>query len=135
VTSLASLVVNAAVSFALYQPLGIAGIVIGTAVSSAAMTALQAAILRRRLGGLDLARTASAVMRILAAAVLLGLVTYVVWWALDDLLGRGLLAQIVSVGLAIVAGGAAYVAAVLAAGIPEARQIVDLFARRLRRSR
>ncbi len=33
------------------------------------------------------------------------------WWPLDQILGRSLLAQIVSVGLALAAGGAAYLAA------------------------
>jgi putative peptidoglycan lipid II flippase len=133
-TSLASLVVNIAVSFALYKPLGIAGIVIGTAVSSAAMTVLQAAVLRRRLGGLDLARTLSASVRIVLASALLGGVSYVVWWALDDLLGRDVLAQVISLGVALVAGAGTYIAVVLAMGIPEARQILDLLARRFGRS-
>ena len=43
--------------------------------------------------------------------------------------------EIVSVGVALFAGAAVYGAIVLKAGIPEARQIVDLFARRLRRGR
>jgi putative peptidoglycan lipid II flippase len=133
-TALASLVVNAAVSLALYKPLGIAGIVIGTAVSSAAMTVFQAAVLRRRLGGLDLPRTIATFVRIVAAAALLGVVAYGVHRLLDDLLGRSLAAQIVSVGVALIAGAAVYTAAVLAARIPEARQIADLLGRRLGRS-
>jgi putative peptidoglycan lipid II flippase len=132
-TALASLVVNTAVSLALYQPLGIAGIVIGTAVSSAAMTVFQAAVLRRRIGGLDLVRTVSAFARILAASALLGLVAWGIHKGLDHVLGRSLIAQIVAIGVALAAGAAAYTAAVLAARIPEARQIVDLFARRLTR--
>jgi putative peptidoglycan lipid II flippase len=63
----------------------------------------------------------------------LSAVAYGVWWVLDDLLGQSLIAQIVSVGSALVAGSAAYAAIVLALRIPEARQIVDLFASRLRR--
>jgi putative peptidoglycan lipid II flippase len=136
-TALGSLVVNAAVSLALYKPLGIGGIVLGTAVSSAAMTVLQAAILRRLLGGLDLRRTLAAAAWILVAAALLGAVAYGAWWGLDRVLGRSLPAQIVSVGGGVLAGSAVYGAVVLAARIPEARQIVDLLARRMgpRRSR
>jgi putative peptidoglycan lipid II flippase len=134
-TSLASLVVNTVVSLALYKPLGIAGIVIGTAVSSAAMTAFQAAVLRRQLGGLDLARTLTAMAKIVAASAVLGLVAYAVWWELDRLLGRGLIAEIVSVGAALAAGVAVYTLIVLRAGIPEARQIADLLGRRLGRGR
>jgi putative peptidoglycan lipid II flippase len=133
-TSLASLVVNTAVSLALYKPLGIAGIVIGTAVSSLAMTIFQAAVLRRRLGGLDLPRTITVFAKIVAASALLGVVAYGVWWGLDQALGRGLAGQIVSVGVALAAGAAVYAAVVLAAGIPEARQIADLVGRRLGRS-
>jgi putative peptidoglycan lipid II flippase len=134
-TALGSLVVNAAVSLALYKPLGIAGIVLGTAVASAAMTLLQGTLLRRELGGIDLARTMNAVMKILLAAAVLGAVTYLVHRGLDSLLGRSLVAQIVSVGAALAAGAAVYGVIVLKAGIPEARQIVDLFTRRLRRGR
>jgi putative peptidoglycan lipid II flippase len=132
-TALGSLVVNAAVSLALYGPLGIAGIVLGTAVASAAMTVLQATVLTRRLDGIDLRNTLNAVARIVAAAVVLGLVAYGVWWAIDQALGRSLPAQIVSVGVALIAGSVAYAAIVLKAGIPEARQIADLLGRRLGR--
>ena len=69
-----------------------------------------------------------------AAAVLLGGVAYGAWYGLDDLLGRSLPAQLVSVGVALALGGIAYAAVVLRSGLPEARQIADLFARRLRRS-
>jgi putative peptidoglycan lipid II flippase len=134
-TALGSLAVNAAVSLALYKPLGIAGLVLGTAVASAAMTLLQGTLLRRELGGIDLARTMNAVVKILAAAAVLGVVAYLVHRGLDSLLGRSLIAQIVSVGGALAAGAAVYGTIVLKAGIPEARQIVDLFARRLRRGR
>jgi putative peptidoglycan lipid II flippase len=132
-TSLASLVVNTVVSLALYKPLGIAGIVIGTATSSAAMTVFQAAVLRRRLDGLDLPRTLRAAAQIVAASALLGLVAYGVWWLLHEALGDRLVAQVIEVGVALAAGAAVYAATVLALRIPEARQIVDLFARRLKR--
>jgi putative peptidoglycan lipid II flippase len=131
--ALISLVVNAAVSLALYGPMGIGGVVLGTAVASALMTVLQAQRLSAELGGLQVGRTLRAVAIMLAAAALLGGVAYGAWYGLDALLGRSLPAQIVSVGVALAAGGAVYGAAVLRAGIPEARQILDLFARRVAR--
>jgi putative peptidoglycan lipid II flippase len=131
-----NLAVNVAVSVALYAPLGIAGIVIGTAVGSAAMTAAQLLVLRGRLGGrLDATRTALTLLRILVAAAGLGAVAWGVWHALDDALGRSLAAQLASVTGGLVAGGLAYAGLVLALGIPEARQIAELAARRLRRAR
>ena len=129
-----TLVINVVVSAALYEPLGIAGVVLGTVVATAAMTVGQAFYLRRRIGGLQLGTTFRAIARILVAAAILGGVAYGVWYVLDEALGRSLAAQIVSVGSAITLGSAAYAAIVLALRVPEARQIVDLFARRFRRS-
>jgi putative peptidoglycan lipid II flippase len=128
-----TLAINGAVSGALYGPMGIGGVVLGTVVSTAAMTAGQAFYLRKQTHGLELGTTAVAVAKMLAAAAAFGAVAYASWWALDDALGRSLLAQIVSVGTGLTLGSATYAAVVLALRIPEARQIVDLFARRLRR--
>jgi putative peptidoglycan lipid II flippase len=129
-----SLAVNAIVSLALYEPLGIGGIVIGTGVSNLVLTLLEARRLRAELGGLEVTRTLRATALMVAAAALLGAIAYGAWYALDELLGRSLPAQLVSVGVALALGGLAYAAVVLRSGLPEARQIADLFARRLRRS-
>jgi putative peptidoglycan lipid II flippase len=128
-----TLAINAAVSGALYGPLGIGGVVLGTVAATAAMTAGQAYYLRRRIGGLQLIVTARAIAKMLVAAAAFGAVAYGVWWVLDDALGRSLAAQVVSVGAALTVASAAYAAIVLALRIPEARQILDLFTRRLRR--
>ena len=130
--AIASIVVNTAVSVALYAPLGIAGLVIGTVVGNAAMAAAQAWRLRSELGGIDGRRTAIAAGQMILAAGLLAGTAYATWWLLDDLLGRGLVAQCVSVGLALAAGGLVYIGSVLLMRIPEAGQILDLLAGRLR---
>jgi putative peptidoglycan lipid II flippase len=128
-----SLVVNAVVSFALYKPLGIAGPVLGTVISNALLTILEGYYLRRELGGLELERGLLAVFGMVAGAALLAEVTYVTWWALDDVFGRGLIGQLISVTGGLGLGAAAYAAVVLWLPIPEARQVLDLFARRVRR--
>ena len=130
----ATLVINAGVSASLYGPLGIGGVVIGTAVASAAMTAGQAYFLRPRLNGIELPQTLKAVAQMIVAAAVLAGVAYASWRGLDALLGRSLPAQIVSVTAALTAGSLAYAAVVLALRIPEARQILQLLAGRLRRS-
>jgi putative peptidoglycan lipid II flippase len=129
-----TLAINIAVSAALYEPLGIAGVVLGTVVATAAMTVGQGFYLRRRIGALQLATTARTTIQIVGAAAILGLVAYAVWYGLDSALGDSLLAQIVAVGTALAVGSAVYAAIVLALRIPEARQILELFTRRLRRS-
>ena len=128
-----TLAINVGVSLALYRSLGVGGIVIGTAVSTAAMTVGQAVYLRRELQGLELRRTLAAVTRILLAAALLGGTAYATWWLLDAALGRSFPAQLVAVGTGLTAGALVYTGLVLLLRIPEAGQIADLFARRLRR--
>ncbi|MEA2288643.1 MAG: putative peptidoglycan lipid flippase [Solirubrobacteraceae bacterium] len=129
-----NLAVNVVVSVALYKPFGIPGIVMGTAASSAAMTLAQAHFLRRELHGrLEARETLVAVARITAAAALLAAVSYGTWFLLDGWLGRGLFGQIAAVGVALTAGTVVYALAVRLLGVPEARQIEALLARRLRR--
>ena len=71
--------------------------------------------------------------RLTVAAALLAAVAFGTWAALDALLGRGLVAQVLAVGTALTAGTAAYAAAIAAAGVEEARPIAALLRGRLRR--
>ena len=119
----ANLVVNALVALALYEPFGIAGIVIGTVAGTLVMTIAQGWLLRGRLGGIEGAATLAAAARILAAAGLLAATAYAAWYGLDDALGRSLAAQIAAMAVAIGAGLAVYAAAVWVLGVKEARQI------------
>ena len=107
----ASLVVNALVALALYELLGISGVVLDGGGDGGA--AAQAWILRRDLGGLEARRTASAIARMLVAAAGLAGVSLLVWSGLDAALGESLAAQVVSVGAAVGAGLALYAAMVL----------------------
>jgi putative peptidoglycan lipid II flippase len=129
-----NMALDVAVSLALYKPLGIPGLVLGTVAGNVAMTLGQTWRLRDLLeGSLEGRRTLTAVVQMCAAAALLGLAAYGVWWGLDQALGRSLLAQVVAVGAALAAGVAVYVGAVLALRIPEAQQIRALVAGRLKR--
>ena len=92
-------------SVALYKPFGIAGIVIGTGVSSAVMTLAQMYFLRRELHGrLDVRRTLVVVIQVTLASALLAGAAYGTWYLLDQALGVGLLAQLLSVGVALSVG-------------------------------
>jgi putative peptidoglycan lipid II flippase len=124
------MVVNALVAFALYEPLGIAGIVLGTVVGTLAMTVAQGWILRGELGGIEGAALVGAVARMLLAAGALAAVAYGAWYGLDELLGRSLPAQVVTVAAGVGAGLLAYAAAVWALRVPEARQVVRLLGAR-----
>ncbi len=129
-----NMIVDIIVSVALYKPLGIAGLVIGTAAANAVMTALQYRRLRIGFNGrLDDAQNLMITVRVLLASAVMAGIAWLVWMGLDSLLGRSLPAQIISVGLAITLAGLFYMKAVLTMRIPEARQIETLVMGRLRR--
>jgi putative peptidoglycan lipid II flippase len=122
-----NMVVDIIVSIALYKPLGIAGLVIGTVAANAVMAFLQLQRLRIGFNGrLEGAQTTMITARILVAAALLAGVSWAVWYLLDRLFGRSLPAQIVSVGAASAAGIWLYARAVLAMRVPEAYQVYRL---------
>lgn len=126
-----NLLVNLAVSLALYKPFGIGGVVAGTVAGNVVLVGAQLLMLRPLLGGrLGLGRTAADAAKMLGAAAALAGVGYVGWWALDELLGRGLLAQVVAVGLGSAAGLSVYAGLVLVLGVPEAARITRLLRRR-----
>jgi putative peptidoglycan lipid II flippase len=124
-----NLVVDIIFSFAFYSPFGVGGVVAATVIATISSVVAQAVILRRQLHGLDLPRLIDTSLRVVAAAALLAGVSYLIWYGLDDALGRSLIAQIISLGIALAAGFATYFAAVLALRVPEANQIVRLLRR------
>jgi putative peptidoglycan lipid II flippase len=83
-------------------------------------------MLRRRLTRLELGRTIDSALRITAAAAVLAGVTFGVWWALDEVLGRAFVAQLVSVLGAIAAGGAAYLFSCRLLGVRELDALLSL---------
>ena len=125
----ANLAITAVAALALYAPFGVGGIVAATAIATAASVVAQSVILRGELGGLELPQLANTAIRVTIAAALLAGVSYLVWDVLDDALGRDTLAQIVSLGAALVAGAAVYFGAVFALRVPEADQILRLLRR------
>jgi putative peptidoglycan lipid II flippase len=130
-----NIVVDVIVSVALYKPLGIPGLIIGTVAANAVMTALQ--LQRLRIGfdhRLEGAQTTMITARILVASVLLGAVSWGVWQLLHSLLGGSLAAQLASLGVAGAAGVYVYARAVLAMRVPEAHQVSRLIRARLRQA-
>jgi len=131
-----NMVVDIIVSIALYKPLGIAGLVIGTAVANVVMTALQIQRLRVGLNGrLEGGQTLMITVRIAVASAVMAALGWIVWKALNDLVGTSLIGQLISVGFAISLAGFVYVRLVLALRIPEARQIEQMVMERLGRAR
>jgi putative peptidoglycan lipid II flippase len=132
--AVANMGVNVALSALLYKPFGIAGIVLGSVAGTLTMASLQGWKLSQLLHGIEGRRSLIAMLKMLGAAALLAGVSYVVWYGVDQALGRGLIAQIISLGLGIAAGIAVYAAGVSALHIEEAHQIRRLAASRFGRA-
>jgi putative peptidoglycan lipid II flippase len=133
VIAVANMVVNVGLSAILYKPFGIAGIVLGSVAGTLTMATLQGWQLSQLLHGIEGRKSLLAMLKMLAGSALLAGVSYLVWYGLDQALGRGLIAQIVSLGIGMLAGIAVYVGAVYAMRIQEARQIRSLVASRFGR--
>jgi len=128
-----NVIVDVIVSLALYQPFGVAGLVIGTLAANVVMAWLQIQRLRTGFNGrLELGQTAKITARILVATAISTAVGWLLWSGTDAGLGRSLLAQIVAMGISLTAAGLIYARLVLLMRVPEARQIEALIMGRFR---
>jgi putative peptidoglycan lipid II flippase len=126
--ALANLGVNAALDAAFYS-FGVWGIPLSTSVVNIAGTAALVILLRRRLGRIDGAETASVFMRVTIASGLLALVAWPAWRGLDAVVGRSAGGQVVSLGVALTAGGLVYLFACRALEVRELDALLALRAR------
>ncbi len=102
-----TLVLNAVLDLAFYR-VGIWGIPFATSLVNVVGVAFLVYFLRKRVGGLDLARVSDAVVRIAIASAALGAFAFGVWYALDQALGRSIPTQVVSLGAALLVGSGVY---------------------------
>jgi putative peptidoglycan lipid II flippase len=123
--ALSNLGLNAALDAAFYR-LGTWGIPLSTTVVNIAGTAALLELLRRRLGRIEFTETASAFVRVVLASAVVAAVSYGVWRGLDAGVGRSLGGQVFSLGLALVGGIAAYVAACRALDVRELQALLSL---------
>jgi putative peptidoglycan lipid II flippase len=130
ITGVVNLALNAGLDLAFYKPLGVGGITLSTSLVSLFNFFALMFLLGPRIGGVDARRIAWSAARSIMALVPLGVAAYAVWWSLDGVLGRALWAQVLSVGLAYVAGGVAYLGAAWVMRMPEIHELVHVIRRR-----
>jgi putative peptidoglycan lipid II flippase len=123
-----NLLLNAALNAALYR-VGIWGIPLATSLVNIAGTAALLYYIRLRLGRVEGRALASSYGRISIAAALAAGAAYGAWLLLDELLGRALGAQLVSVGLGILAAGAVFLAVAWLIRIRELNTLLSLVGR------
>ena len=124
----ANLVFNTALYVAFYR-LGPWGIALAVSVANVAATLVMLQLLRRRLRRLEFRETARSVTLVTLSAALLAASAYPLWRLLDDVLGRSLPAQIVSLGTALAVGLGVYLVSCRLLGVREVETLLSLRAR------
>jgi putative peptidoglycan lipid II flippase len=130
--ALGNLVLNAILDWALYR-VGPWGIPLATAICNVAGTWALLIALRRRIRRLDGRGIASTATRVVVASAVVAIVSWAVWRPLDAALGRSFAAQLVSLGLALVAAVGAYLGACRLLQVRELNVLLSLRARFQRR--
>jgi putative peptidoglycan lipid II flippase len=123
--ALANLVLNTALYVAFYR-VGTWGIPLAISLANVAGVAMLLVALRRRIGRLDLTATIRSLLLVVTAAAPLAVVSFGLWWTLDQALGRSFAGQVLSLGTALVVGGAVYLAACRALRVPELATLLSL---------
>jgi putative peptidoglycan lipid II flippase len=132
--SFVTVLANAALNFALVHAMGYRGLALGTSIAALLNASLLLVMLSRTLGGIEGRAIANALLRIAAAAAIMGAATVGVHGALAaGLPGSRLIPQIIRLGVTI--GVALAVLAVSAhlLRVPQFAEGVALIARRLKR--
>jgi putative peptidoglycan lipid II flippase len=128
VVALGNLGLNVALNAVLYR-VGVWGIPLATSIVNIAGTAALLVVFRQRLGRIDGKAMSSSYVRISVASAAAAGAGFGVWFALDEVFGRSLGAQVASVGLALVAAAGAYF---LAARLLAVRELATLLSLRWR---
>ncbi len=131
--SFGNLVVNVLLCWALYRPLGVAGITLSMATVSAVNFVALFVLLRRRVGRIDGRRMAGAAGGALVCGGALAAVSYGVWRALQGFAAGGFWPLLVSVLAAVAAGGAVYLVFARLLRLEELAVVRQVLRRRRRR--
>ena len=123
--ALANLGLNAALDAVFYR-FGIWGIPLSTSLVNIAGTFALLVLFRRRMGSFELAETTRSFVLVAVASAALAAVAWGVWHLLDSELGRSLPAQIVSLGLGLSLGYAAFFGACRLLGVRELETMLRL---------
>ena len=120
-----NLAVNAVLDAAFYR-LGIWGIPLSTSVVNIAGTWALLVLLRRRMGRLEFGETARSFLLVSVASAVLAAVSWWGWHLVDAGVGRSLAGQVVSLGVGIVAGLAAFLVSCRLLGVGELETVLRL---------
>ncbi|HYI73696.1 MAG TPA: murein biosynthesis integral membrane protein MurJ [Gaiellaceae bacterium] len=120
---------NAALNTVFYR-FGIWGLPLATSTVNIVASGVLLVMMRRRIGLEHVRRTLAVVLRVFMAAAVAAGLAGAAWYGLDELLGRGFVAQLVSLGAAFGVGGLVYLGLARALGLRELEALLLLRSRR-----
>ncbi|HEY8028435.1 MAG TPA: murein biosynthesis integral membrane protein MurJ [Gaiellaceae bacterium] len=126
--ALGNLFLNGVLDYAFYR-FGVWGIPLATAVCNVAGTWALLVLLRRRLGRMHGGEIAQTVARVGLVSAVVAAVAWLVWKPLDSALGHSFGAQVVSLGLALVASTVTYLVGCRALHVRELETLASVWAR------
>jgi putative peptidoglycan lipid II flippase len=126
--ALGNLFLNGILDYAFYR-FGVWGIPLATAVCNVAGTWALLVLLRRRLGRMHGGEIAQTVARVGLVSAVVAAVAWLVWKPLDSALGHSFGAQVVSLGLALVASTVTYLVGCRALHVRELGTLASVWAR------
>ncbi len=125
-----NLAVNAFLNWLFIKRFGLGGISLSTSVVSGVTFVVLLALIRRELGRIDGRAILRSGITVIIASAIAAAAAYLSWRGLDTSLGRGLLAQIISMAGALAAGFVVFLTLAWLTHMPELQQL-----RNIRRSR
>jgi putative peptidoglycan lipid II flippase len=127
--SLINLALNALLDLALYKPLGVNGICLSTSIVATWNFIALVYLMRRHVHELGGRSIYVAIGKMAACAAALGVVSWLIWWALRGY-ATNLGSELLVVGLMVAAGGAAYLGAARLLQLEELALLRTLLRRR-----
>lgn len=121
--ALLGLGLNALGDLAFYKPFGAPGIPLSTSLVSVVTFAVLMVLLRRRIGGLPVRDIAQGFWQCLFAGAVMGVFTWAAYRVVSGIVGVSLVGQLISMSVAFVAAGVAYLAGAQAIQMNELNQL------------
>ena len=121
--ALLGLGLNAVGDLAFYQPFGVPGIPLSTSLVSFVTFAVLMVLLRRRLGGFPMRNITQGFAQCLFAGAVMGIFTWAAYRVVSGVVGESLIGQLISMSVASVAAGLAYLAGAQAIQMTELNQL------------
>ena len=125
IVALGNLALNVALFGAFYS-LGVWGLPLAVSLSNLAGALALVWLMRSRVPDVDTAASLGALARILVASAVAAGAAVLAWWGLDELVGRSLPGQLVSVGVGLGVAGLVYVASCRVLRVRELGSLLEL---------